>query len=140
MNTLICLVRNYRECIPKLLNFEWDKEKVTRESLAYLDILKKYDEFSGPKILLYYKDLIQRPRKLLFDLSYFLIEHAHISHSIHPSVEQHVMLLCGNQKNLFHICSKGKKRYWGGYNSKGKLNSHQYPWLFLNVPDNRCVQ
>lgn len=73
-NKLITLVRNYKECIAS----RSDKESLKSNGLnvkeidRYIKIITTHQNFRHDKLLIYYEDLIDKPKKTISDLTKFL--------------------------------------------------------------------
>jgi len=77
---LILLLRNYKECIVRHTGSETlDPVRQQMQDAApvadntdYIHILRFYDEYEGPRLLIYYEDLITNPRPELEKLLRFV--------------------------------------------------------------------
>ena len=83
---LVVLVRDYKEYLPRVLWGDGETFKPSYDSSAprkfsdifvekangWVDILEKYDEYTGPKIMIHYEDLIQKPRTTVERLQEFM--------------------------------------------------------------------
>jgi len=71
--SIILIVRDYKECILKHLSPKMRTENLLKENIrGYTRLLRYYDEHKGKKILVYYEDLMTHPRKELSRIKDFL--------------------------------------------------------------------
>lgn len=82
-HNLIFTIRNYKECFfrnmteKKYSDLEiLDKFEAflstPKKKTGYVKILKLFDSYSGPKVCIYYEDLLSIPKKTVFDIFKFL--------------------------------------------------------------------
>ncbi len=99
-NKMILLLRNYKECIPR---WRFCNEVDLLESAkscmggftSYLDNILCYHNWSNPKtkLLIYYEDLVKKPRKVIYKLLNFLNESSEqldVFMSDYPEFEEHL--------------------------------------------------
>jgi hypothetical protein len=63
---LVLLVRNYKEAILRhasAINKNRDVKEINKHIVEYIHCLSSYDRFAGQKILIYYEDLILKPKQ-----------------------------------------------------------------------------
>lgn len=70
VKNIIFIIRNYKECIHRHIGYE--SEKWDYQLIRYLNILEQYDLFKGNKIIIYYGDMIKKPRKHIKKIIEFL--------------------------------------------------------------------
>lgn len=67
---LLVLVRDYRECIIRNIYKNCSKAEYQRRAVdKYMHVIESYHNWSGPKLLTYYEDLITNPAKELNKIS-----------------------------------------------------------------------
>lgn len=72
---LLVVVRDYLECVPRQLQMpqkERSKELLEEHAGLYMAVLRKFEEWKGPKKLVYYEDLMTDPRGVLAGIAAFL--------------------------------------------------------------------
>ena len=107
--TLIFIVRNPREVLPRNLDYRFN-EKIAE---TYFTCLDYFNNFERKKCIFYYEDLITEKNKFIDELYNFL-EVKNISK------KEYVL---ENLDELYEISKKGTNRSWGGVKSNG-VNYH----------------
>lgn len=79
---LLFIIRNHKECIlrhtmPVIAEFpERFLNVCYEELLSYMQNLQAYDEYPGPKLLVYYEDLLSTPEQQILEIIDFLGENS----------------------------------------------------------------
>jgi hypothetical protein len=117
---LILLIRDYKECLPRQYNYDLEAIKdqimfLQRDKYKpklpyeYFDNLYYFDAYQGPKLLVYYDDLMKNPKVSLLKIFSFLGESTQYFDSFYNHLEQH------KQRSLNLYVTHG-----GGSRSRGK--------------------
>lgn len=131
--SVICLVRDYRECITKFVQYSTDIKKLKVEIERYFNILWTWSTFDGPKLLIKYENLVENPCKEIYAIvGFILLNDNSFSESDLKLVHSRLDYFVKNYKELFHECAMAKKRHWGGFNSKMKTKFHILRQPFSN--------
>lgn len=69
-DALIIIVRDYKEAI--LRHLEQKQQDLAANIDNYLELLARFDRYTGRKLLIYYEDLIKTPKTEILKLSRFL--------------------------------------------------------------------
>ena len=71
-SSLIFIVRDFKECIPNHNNYNGDY----RESMKlYIQNFIYYSNYKGPKLLIYYEDMIENSMTTIFSIINFIIQY-----------------------------------------------------------------
>jgi len=60
---VVLLIRDYKGCI--ISNIKRGGGEIPHSLSIYLELIQKFDEFSGPKMVSYYEDFVKDPKGLL---------------------------------------------------------------------------
>src|SRR5690606_8606480 len=78
VHALLVIVRDYKECVIRHLNKKSPARikprRLERELSRYAPSLSCYDQFTGPKLLIYYEDFIAHPQETLTLVTQFFNE------------------------------------------------------------------
>jgi hypothetical protein len=142
---LILLIRDYRECLLRNYNYDINviKKQITMWNISdlkkyknniehnqiyrfnYFNNLYYFDAYQGPKLLMYYEDVIREPKKSLLKMFDFLGESTQYFNTFFNNLKYH------KQKSLDLYFSHG-----GGSASRAKcLHYHSAKLGYL-----RCVE
>ena len=117
---IILLLRNYKECIVRhhgierinefqsIKSFLQDKKRQT--SLWYANNVISFHKFKGPKIVLYYEDLILQPARSIHKLSTFLDLDMNESKKFIENIDDHYSI------SLNKYTQKGHKSFTKNFN------------------------
>ena len=65
-DTLLVLVRDYKECIIRNNDALCNQPKYQKQSAeAYMHVIKTYHDWKGPKLMVFYEDLLIEPKREL---------------------------------------------------------------------------
>lgn len=103
---LLFIVRNPREVLLRHSNNQIKKEMFD----VYFDLIDYYENFQGPKHVLYYEDLINNKKEFLLELTELLEQFTEIK-------EEKKNYVLSNIDKLYKLCGNGKGRAWGGMKS-----------------------
>lgn len=116
-NKLVLVVRDYKEAIPR------HQPQLNQGSIdAYISPLISYDNFSGDKLVIYYEDLITKPKHTLKSLLTFLNEYDE------TLLDNFIQNYDKHKKNSLTIYDKYQGGNRGLYLKEGRvedLNAHK---------------
>jgi len=124
-NGLILLIRNYKECIIRH-SLQANAAHLYTSIPQYISAIIFFEEFKGPKILIYYEELMANPQKEILRLGQFINECS--EYNVDDEVEKFLTNLKYHQQQSLesHPCAyanqtSGKKEYHYIYH----LTKHQ---------------
>lgn len=116
---LILIVRNYKEVLIRHRRDSWNSAfdlnflesscVGQNSSMNYLTMIEYFDRFNGPKLIVYYEDLITNLRSVLIETSIFLQEGGENIENFLASIKEH-------KENSLKI--------YGGSQTKGNSTTH----------------
>ena len=125
-SSLIFIVRDFKECIPNHNNYNGDY----RESMKlYIQNFIYYSNYKGPKLLIYYEDMIENSMTTIFSIINFIIQYNItlknlLIHDNITTITNRLHYFIQNKKKLYEECLNAKGRYWGGNNSNNLIEYH----------------
>jgi hypothetical protein len=108
LNKLIFIVRNPKEILVKNSDYKYD----ARYFEGYFELIDFYNNYSGPKILFYYEDILINKESFIRNLYSF----------VGTTNLKKLEYCLQNIDKLYELSQNGTNRAWGGNNSSGNLN------------------
>lgn len=146
--SVIGIVRHYRECIVKYLQYNINhnnSEEIMSAIRRYFTLLYWFKSCTRPTMVLQYETLISHSKntKYIFNLIIFILTHQKsIPSTLHPQYTQRLDKLLERKEYYFSQCASAKKRHWGGFNSRGMSYYHilRLPYSSRQFFEELCVK
>jgi len=129
INSFILLIRDFKECIPN--NSNYNKKLYDENILLYSENIKLFNKFNGPKLCIYYENLVIGSTKctstIIQIIQFIIVNNLYVSH-LSPNEINSIFLrlqyFIKNHEKLLTECLHASNRYWGGNNSNLIMDYH----------------
>lgn len=131
-DSIIFVVRDYRECITKYLKYKFYPitNEVRVEIKRYFETLLKCLRCNKSTHMVSYDALMLNTKKVIYKMMTFILLNNHNINDVdYHQVSAHMDQFIEKSDKLTQECALATNRHWGGYNSKSQLKFH-----ILNVP------
>jgi len=117
---LILIVRNPKEVLVRQVGINLftledgiltEPQELQKHSINYASMVKYYVDFKGPKLLIFYEDMITKKEEFIQQLYNFL----------NPNKPEKLAYALQNVEKLFRMSRTGKNRIWIGPRSDGSV-------------------
>ena len=108
LNKLIFIIRNPKEILVKNSHYKYNEKYYDQ----YFQLIDFYNNYSGPKIMFYYEDILLNKENFIRNLYSF----------VESNKSKKLEYCLNNLDKLYELSQNGTNRAWGGNNSNGNVN------------------